>query len=360
MSLETTFHRLKVSEVRRETADSVSIAFETPKALADVYRFLPGQHLTVRALLGGEDLRRSYSVCVSPLDAELRVAVKRLPGGRFSTWANQVLQPGDEIEVMAPTGHFTWAFEPTAHRRYLGIAAGSGITPVMSLLETALRVEPKSHFTLLYGNRDSSSIMFLEALAALKNRFLSRLSVFHFLTGESEEVELFNGRLDATRCGQALDKLTDARQINAAFVCGPGGMMDAAEKALLSRGVPPDRILVERFTTGPISAAQAAVIDAHARKAQGAQVSVVLDGRRAKIAFDPAKGAILDNVRGAGLPAPYACKGGVCATCRAKVVEGSVEMKVCYGLTPAEIEAGYVLTCQSIPTSPNVVLSYDD
>jgi ring-1,2-phenylacetyl-CoA epoxidase subunit PaaE len=189
----------------------------------------------------------------------------------------------------------------------------------MSLLETALRVEPRSHFTLLYGNRDSGSIMFLEVLAALKNRYLSRLSVFHFLTAESEDVELFNGRLDATRCGQALDRLIDAGRIDAAFVCGPAGMMDGAEHALLSRRVPRERILVERFTTGPISAAQAAASEAHAREAEGARVSVVLDGRRATIAFDPAKGAILDNVRGAGLPAPYACKGGVCATCRAKV-----------------------------------------
>ena len=359
MSLETTFHKLKVADVRRETADSVSIQFQAPAELAELYGFRAGQYLTLRQDLAGEELRRNYSVCVSPLDQELRIAIKQIEGGRFSTWVNQNLKIGDTLEVMAPQGRFTWEFQPESARTYVGIAAGSGITPVLSLLKTALATEPKSQFVLFYGNRGTASIMFLEELAGLKNRYLGRLQIYHFLDDEFEDVELFNGRLDEARTGEALDTLVDVNNLDAVFICGPGPMMDAAEAALKSRGVPEQKILIERFTTGPISAEQAAQQAARAKEAEGAKVQVVLDGRRINVAFDPAKGAILDNVRAAGLPAPYACKGGVCATCRAKVVEGEVEMKVNYGLTAEEVAAGYVLTCQAIPVTRDVVVNYD-
>ncbi|HLG89071.1 MAG TPA: 2Fe-2S iron-sulfur cluster-binding protein [Alphaproteobacteria bacterium] len=359
MSLDSTFHPLRIAEIRRETADSISVRFEAPDDLATLYRFEAGQHLTLRTVLAGEDLRRNYSLCTSPLDGELRIAIKLVADGRFSTWAHAQLQEGDLIEVMAPIGRFTWGFDPAASRRYVGFAGGSGITPVLSLLKTALRVEPQSRFTLFYGNRATASIMFLEDLAALKNRYIDRVQIYHFLEDEAEEIELFNGRLDAARCGTVLDQLVDVAGLDAVFICGPGPMTDAAEAALTVRGVPAERILIERFTTAPPSALQAATIAALVECAVGAKISVLLDGRRATIAFDPARGTILDNVRAAGLPAPFACKGGVCATCRAKVISGTAQMKGNYALTADEVAQGYVLTCQALPTSDDVFVTYD-
>ena len=239
------------------------------------------------------------------------------------------------------------------------MVGGSGITPVISIIKTILKSKPKSRFTLLYGNRDTASIMFLEELASLKNRFLDRLEVYHFLENEAEEIELFNGRLDRAKCDEVLSSLVDVGATDAFFICGPGPMMDAAEAALLARGVPADRIFIERFTTGVLSAQQLARNEALQQKAAGTSLVVTLDGRRSSIRFDAAKGNILESVQAAGLPAPYACKGGVCTTCRAKVLSGSVVMKKNYGLTDQEVEQGYVLTCQAVPTSDEVVLNYD-
>ena len=263
------------------------------------------------------------------------------------------------IEVMAPHGSFTCTFDAGQARRYVGFAGGSGITPILSLLKTALSTEPESRFTLLYGNRSTPTIMFLEELAGLKDRFLDRLEIYHFLEDEAEEVELFNGRLDQEKCGEVLSTLVEPEETDVFFICGPGPMMDSVEAALLARGVPQDRILIERFTTGPVSAEQVARDLQLQQKAAGATIQVVLDGRRAKVAFDPERGNILDNVRAAGLPAPFACKGGVCATCRAKVVSGAVEMKVNYGLTAEEVANGYVLTFQAVPTTEDVAVDYD-
>lgn len=357
--MSTTFHPLTVTEVRRETDDAVSICFDVPESLRPLFQFRAGQHLTLRTELEGEDVRRNYSVCVAPHEGEVRVAIKRIGGGRFSTWANEALAPGATLDVMPPHGSFTWTFEPEARRRYVGIAGGSGITPVLSLLKTALSVEPHSSFTLLYGNRNSSSIMFLETLAALKDRFLDRLEVYHFLEEEEEEIDLFNGRLDRAKCDEVLATLVDPAEVDAFFVCGPGPMMDAAEAALRERGVDPSRILIERFTTDAPSAAQAAAQAALAQQAAGLHFAAVLDGRRRRVTFDPQAGNILDSARAAGLPAPYACKAGVCATCRAKVVSGKVEMGTNYGLTADEVAQGYVLTCQTVPLSDDVVVDYD-
>ncbi|MGI9169884.1 MAG: 2Fe-2S iron-sulfur cluster-binding protein, partial [Caulobacteraceae bacterium] len=335
------------------------IRLEAPPDLVDAYRFQAGQHLTLRRTFDGEEVRRNYSVCVSPLEGELRIAIKQMERGLFSSWANGVLKEGDLIDVMAPRGSFTWIFDVGKAGSYLAFAGGSGITPVLSILKTALAVEPKSRFTLFYGNRATASIIFLEELAGLKNRYLDRLEVYHFLEDEADDTELFNGLLDFDRCGEALDALADVAALDAAFICGPGLMMDAAEAALEARGLPADQILIERFTTTSLSARQAAAAASLARKAAGASISVILDGRRAKVAFNPERGAILDNVRAAGLPAPFACKGGVCATCRAKVISGTVKMKLNYGLTAQEVAEGFVLTCQAIPTSEAVTISYD-
>lgn len=357
MSIE--FHPLTVSEIRRETSDSVSILFAVPDALKETYSFRAGQHLTIRRVVGGEEIRRNYSVCVAPDEGILRVAVKQMPGGLFSTWANELLMPGDVLEVMRPHGSFTWSFEPGAQRSYVAFAGGSGITPILSLMKTALSTEAHSRFTLLYGNRASPSIMFLEELANLKDRYLDRLQVFHFLEDEEEEIDLFNGRLDRKKCDEVLERLVDPTKTDMFFICGPGPMMDAIESALNSRGVSKSQILIERFTTGPLSEAQALAARALEAKAAGLKMAVTLNGRRALIAFDPAKGSILDSVRAAGMPAPFACKGGVCATCRAKVTAGKVEMKVNYGLSDEELANGYVLTCQAAPVTGDVALTYD-
>jgi ring-1,2-phenylacetyl-CoA epoxidase subunit PaaE len=352
------FHRLRVAEIVPETDEASSIRFELPSELEEAFRFKAGQHLTLRADINGEEVRRNYSLCTAPFENELMVTVKRIAGGVFSNWVGDNLKAGDELDVMTPHGSFTTTFDPGAERHYVAFAGGSGITPVMSLIRTALAEEPRSRFTLFYGNRDSTSIIFLEALAALKDRYMGRLEIFHFLDAEAGDIELFNGMLDQARCGEAIEHLVDdPRAVAAWFICGPGPMMDAAEAALHERGVDKDRIHIERFTVGRPSAALAAQMQQLQQKAAGLTVSVTLDGRTRKVEFSQAN--ILDSARAAGLPAPFACKAGVCATCRAKVTSGTVEMAARYGLTDEEVEAGYVLTCQSVPTGEGVAVDYD-
>src|SRR5436853_4084818 len=253
--MSVSFHRLTVAEVVDETAEARSIRFAVPEELRETFLFRPGQHLTLKAEISGEEIRRNYSLCVAPQDDEVVVTVKRIAGGAFSNWANDNLRPGMAIEVMAPHGSFTWEFREGAANHYVGFAGGSGITPVMSLLKSALLTEPESRFTLLYGNRDSSSIIFLEALAALKNCFMDRLQVHHFLAEEAEEFELFNGMLDRAKCDEILGTLVDPADVAAFFICGPGPMMDAAEEALLARGVSKELIHLERFTADRPAAA---------------------------------------------------------------------------------------------------------
>ncbi len=353
------FHALTVAEVRKETADAISVRFHIPDELKDQFVFRAGQHLTLRTHLSGEEIRRNYSLCVSPLDGEVKVIIKQIPGGAFSSWANGTLLAGQKVDVMTPHGSFVWPFEASKAHHYVGFAGGSGITPVMSMLKTALQTEPKSHFTLFYGNRNSASIIFLEELAALKNRYLDRLKIFHFLDEEEDEIELFNGRLDRAKCDLLLSELVDTAKVDAFFICGPGPMMDAAEEALKARGVDSKLVFLERFVAGALTAAQAENVAKLEQRAAGLKLSVSLDGRRHLITFDAAKGNILDSARDAGLPAPFACKGGVCATCRAKVVSGQVEMKRNFGLTEEEVAQGYVLTCQAIPIGEGVVLDYE-
>ena len=353
------FHALKVAEVRREIDDAISLRFELSDALAPLFAFIPGQHLTLRADIDGEDVRRNYSICAAPHERELRIAIKQVRDGQFSTWANRHIVAGQTIEVMPPHGSFTFAFDPAQARTYVGFAGGSGITPVLSLLKTALQAEPDSRFILLYGNRSSATIMFLEELADLKNRFMGRLQIYHFLEEEEEEVDLFNGRLDSAKIADVLEALLDPQTIDAAFICGPGPMMDAAESGLVAAGVAPGRILIERFTVGRMSDAQAAAARELEQKAAGLKVKVTLEGRTRTLSFDADKGSILENARASGLPAPFACKAGVCATCRARLVSGEVTMKANYGLSAEEVAQGYVLTCQAIPLSDDVVLDYD-
>lgn len=353
------FHQLRIADVRREIDDAVSLRFEVPEESRQAFHFTPGQHLTLRMDVDGEELRRNYSICAAPHEGELRVAIKQIAGGRFSTWANANLRPGHVVDVMPPHGSFTWTFSPKRRATYAGFAGGSGITPILSLMKTALATEPTSQFVLLYGNRGSGSIMFLEELAALKNRFMDRLQIYHFLEDEEEEVDLFNGRLDSAKIAHVLQSLVDPAQIDAAFICGPGPMMDAVEAGLGAAGVPADRILIERFSTGAPSAAQTAAMREREQKAAGLTMRVTLEGRSRLVTFDAQAGNILDSARAAGLPAPYACKAGVCATCRARLTRGKVLMAANYGLSDAEVAAGYILTCQAIPESDDVAVDYD-
>jgi len=360
MSINAGFHKLKIAEVRRETPDAISIRFEIPEHLKEAFAFKAGQHLTLRAELDGDDVRRNYSVCVAPSDNELRIAIKQMIPGRFSVWANANFREGQEIEVLPPMGRFVVPDADQENPSYVALAGGSGITPVISIIKTVLETRRGARFVLLYGNRNTASVMFLEELAGLKNRYMERLEVYHFLEDEAEEIELFNGRLDGEKCEAVFDSLIDVRSADTFFICGPGPMMDAAEAALLARGVAREKILIERFTSSVLSAEQLAQREALQQKAAGTELMVTLDGRRSRIAFDPTKGSILDCVQAAGMPAPYACKGGVCTTCRAKILQGQVTMTKNYGLTEQEVADGYVLTCQSVPASDHVVLSYDE
>ncbi|NJC34434.1 ring-1,2-phenylacetyl-CoA epoxidase subunit PaaE [Sphingomonas jejuensis] len=357
MSSRTSFHPLTVTEVRRETADALSIRFAVPPELADLFAFQPGQYLTLRAVIDGEDVRRTYSICAAPSDDELRVAVKALPGGRFSTHVAERLRVGDTLDALVPAGHFTWDFGRVTGGHYAAFAAGSGITPVLSLIRTALATDPQARVSLFYGNRDAGGILFLEQLAALKDSHLDRFTVHHFLTAEEDEFELLNGRLDRGKCDEILSTLIDPTAVTAFFLCGPDGMMAAAEAALLARGVDTGRILLERFAAA--GAPPTAETVARSAAAAGRRIGVVLEGHRVTVPFDAAAGNILDSVRAAGLPAPYACKGGVCATCRARLRTGQVDMRVNYGLSDAEVADGYVLTCQAVPETDDVLVDYD-
>jgi len=352
------FHRLKVAEIVPETADAYSIRFHIPPELREAFAFKAGQHLTLRATINGEEVRRNYSLCTAPAECDWMVTVKRIGGGLFSNWVGDSLEPGDTVDVMVPHGSFTTDFDPARSRHLVGIAGGSGITPVMSLIKTLLREEPKSRFTLLYGNRDSSSVIFLETLAGLKDKHLGRFEIYHFLDQEEQDIELFNGMLNRERLDEAIGALVpDRAEVDGWFICGPGPMMDAAEGALLDRNIAKERIHIERFTADRPAGAVAKEIAQLQTQAAGVTVAVTLDGRTRRVPFTA--GNILDSARASGLPAPFACKAGVCATCRAKVTKGKVEMAVHYGLTDEEVAEGYVLTCQSVPVGDGVAVDYD-
>lgn len=349
------FHDLTISDLRRETADAVSLAFAVPQELRPDYEFTPGQYLTLRAAIDGEDVRRSYSVCSGLDDDELRVVVKRVAGGAFSGWVSEQLRIGDSLAVMTPGGRFGVPIEAGSTRTLVAFAAGSGITPVMSILKTVLRREA-GRFFLFYGNRSTADIIFREQLEDLKDRYLSRLAVFHVLSREQQDLPMLNGHLDAGKIGVLLRSVVPVASVDQAFVCGPQPMIEGLEKALSDLGMPRDRVHVERFTPGvgghprPV----AVMPGAHPK----AIATVISEG--ARFDFPVAEGeAIIDAAIRAGRSLPYSCKGGMCCTCRAKVVEGKVEMTVNYSLEPWETDAGFVLTCQSHPVTERVVIDYD-
>ncbi|MFN4062937.1 phenylacetate-CoA oxygenase/reductase subunit PaaK [Azoarcus communis] len=350
------FHPLKIAEVRRETADAISLRFDVPAELAEDYRFVQGQHLTLKARVNDEELRRSYSICAGVDDGELRVAIKKIGGGRFSTWAHDGLQAGDVIEVMTPEGRFHTELDPAQARHYVAFAAGSGITPILSLIKTTLKAEPKSRFTLIYGNRRQNSVIFAEALEDLKDRYMTRFTLYHVFSREEQEVPLFNGRLDRARVASFLDTLIPADNIDAAFICGPGAMIDEVEAGLLAGGLTAERIHLERFgipDSGPAHHVEAG-------DAPQARITVIADGLKREMEFRATDPSILDVALRAGMDLPYSCKGGVCCTCRARVLEGKVRMDKNYTLEQPDVDAGFVLTCQAHPLTERVVISFDD
>ena len=350
------FHTLRIDSLRRETDDAVSLSFAVPDALREAYAFTPGQYLTLRATIDGEEVRRSYSICSGLDDGELRVAIKRVPGGAFSGWANDALRVGDALSVMTPDGRFGVPLEPDAARTLVAFAAGSGITPVLSILKTVLAREPASRFVLFYGNRSTESIMFRGELEDLKDRFMARLSVFHVLSREQQDVAVLNGHLDAEKVGVLMRAMVSPQAVDHAFVCGPQPMIEGLEKALADLGLPRGRIHVERFTPGAGGRPHAVVVPPTAPPK--AIVTVIFEGARWEIPVAQGE-AIIDAAIRAGRNLPFSCKGGMCCTCRAKLLEGRVEMTVNYSLEPWETEAGYVLTCQSHPVTDRVVVDYD-
>ena len=353
------FHPLTIAEIRRETPEAVSIAFAVPPELAPAYRFQHGQHVTLKHPSEGLEVRRSYSICSGIDDGELRIAVKRQEGGIFSTFANERLRPGDTLEVMTPTGHFTAPLEPGASRLYLGIAAGSGITPLLSIIRTVLAREPRSRFVLLYGNRTTQSILFREALEDLKDRFLGRLSLTHVLSREAQDVPALSGRIDAAKLALFLRGTAPANQVDHAFLCGPGALIETAEKTLLGLGMPKERIHVERFAIeGAVALRRASPDAAAAPRPVVAEAEALLDGIRHHFPIGAGE-TVIDAALAAGLELPYSCRGGMCCTCRARLVEGEVAMDRNYSLEPWELEAGFVLTCQSRPKTRRIRLDYD-
>ncbi|MFL6836678.1 MAG: 1,2-phenylacetyl-CoA epoxidase subunit PaaE [Bradyrhizobium sp.] len=357
MSHAPRFHRLAVSDLRRETADAVSLAFAIPKELESDYSFAPGQYLTLRTTMDGEEVRRSYSICSGPDDGELRIAVKKIDGGAFSNWAADELKAGDELDVMTPTGRFGIAAAPQEARLYVGFAAGSGITPILSIAKGVLAREPNSQFFLFYGNRSTGGMLFLEELEELKDRFLQRFSLFHVISGEEQDIPILHGRLDGEKVRVLLRSMVPAASVDHVFICGPTGMSEDIEATCRETGIADDRIHVERFVSefGGRPRAKKAVAPGAPPKAVAA---LIIDGKRREVPVAEGE-AILDAALRAGMDLPFACKGGMCSTCRAKLVEGEAQMEVNYSLEPWELKAGFILTCQARPCSERVVVDYD-
>jgi ring-1,2-phenylacetyl-CoA epoxidase subunit PaaE len=357
------FHRLKISDIRQEPGECIAIGLAVPEDLRDAYRYTQGQYLTLKHVVEDEELRRSYSICAAVSDYSTRnqiwVAVKKVADGRFSTHAHQHFAIGDDIEVMTPEGRF---FSPLAvenDKHYVAFAAGSGITPILSIMKTTLEVEAKSRFTLVYGNRKAQSILFLEELEALKNLYLSRVRLIHILSAQPQEADLFNGRINGDKTKALLHGLIPAETIDQAFVCGPSNMIDEVEAALIESGVSKDKVHAERFGV-PVTSSVAKPNVNRESIGKAAKLVVQLDGKTQEMPFPYEGVSLLDVALNNGLDLPFACKGGVCCTCRAKILEGQVRMEKNYTLEKWEIDKGFVLTCQCHPITDSVLVSFDE
>lgn len=354
------FHPLQVVDVHRETRDAVVVTLKPQVGDEESFRFIPGQYLTFRRSFDGDELRRSYSICSGLDDGVLRVGIKRVAGGAFSSWANESLKVGDTLEAMPPMGNFHIPMEPQSAHHYLGFAGGSGITPLLSIIKSRLAREPHSRFTLVYANQQISSVMFREELEDLKNQYLGRFSVIHIFNSEGQEIDLFTGMLTREKCDDLFRRWLDLDSVHTAFICGPEPMMLTIAEALKEHGLSKDQIKFELFAAGQGRARQSAVTRAAETSTERCEATVTLDGVARTFSF-PMKGqSLLDAALEHSLEAPYACKAGVCSTCKARVIEGEVEMLVNHALEDYEVEAGYVLSCQCYPLTERLVVSYDE
>jgi ring-1,2-phenylacetyl-CoA epoxidase subunit PaaE len=357
------FHSLVVARVSQETRDTIAVSFDVPAGLREQFRYLQGQHLTLRGVIDGQELRRSYSICSAAQDELLRVAIKRTPGGVFSNWANDHLKAGLSVDVMAPSGHFNVPLDAGQQRHYLAFAAGSGITPVLSLIKTTLLTEPHSRFTLVYGNRASSSVLFKEELTDLKDRYMTRLTLAYVMSREQQDIDLFNGRITGEKCEQLLRHWVPVDDIDTAFICGPEDMMLGVSAALQAAGMERHDIKTELFAAGAAGRTRTPLPRAAQAVRRETAVTVIMDGHHATFTMDRGSEAgaesILDAALRQGLDMRYSCKGGVCSTCRCKLVDGKVDMDVNYALEDYEIARGFILSCQSFPVTDTVVIDFD-
>ena len=366
MSAAPRFHELSVARVNPKAAGSVAIALAIPEPLRETFAFQPGQFLTLRSQIDGQDVRRSYSICCAQShlarEGELEIGIRPMDGGVFSNWAATRLKPGDTLAVMPPDGRFTSKRPRALHR--VGFAAGSGITPILSIMASTLEDQPNSKFTLVYGNRRMDSVMFNEALQDLKDRYPDRLTLIHILSRQAQEVDLLQGRIDGDKVRAIIASLLPVGSMDEVFICGPEAMIEATESALLEAGVPRERVHTERFTSPTLESltpdARKAAIHSHAPVAEGSvALTVVLDGKPHEMRMNPDQ-HVLDVALAAGLDLPYSCRGGVCCTCRAKVLQGGVQMDRNFTLDSWETDKGFVLSCQARPTSERLVVSYDE
>lgn len=355
------YHPLTIAELRPEGSDAVCVALDVPDELRDTFKFEPGQHIGVRATIDGQEVRRTYSICSAKGERHLRIGVRLQERGSMSGHLGGKLRVGDKLEVLPPTGRFFLTPDPKATRLYCAFASGSGITPILGIIKNILEHEPASRFLLFYGNRTTASVMFAEELLALKDLYPQRLSLYFLMSREPQDVELFNGRIDAAKVGVLGRELFDARGIDAYFLCGPDTMIDSVREGLVALGVEQAKIHSEHFTSDAKKEVRLKPDpqEVSTQKEQ-TQVTVVMDGRRRSFAMGNDGATVLDAAEQAGLELPYSCRAGVCSTCRTRVVRGAVTMMTNYALEPWEVEAGYVLCCQALPASPELELTYDE
>lgn len=349
------FYELTVKEIRSETDDCISIAFDIPEDIKDNFKFIQGQNIAIKTNL--DEHRRSYSICSSPLEQEFRIAVKRVPNGVFSTYATTQLKVGDRLEILPPTGSFYTDINPFNKKQYVFFAAGSGITPVISNIKTILNTEKGSEITLVYGNKNTSSIIFKEELEALKDKHLTRFRIHYILSRERTESDFNFGRINAAKC-EELSKVIDLKKTDEFFICGPEQMIFEVRDFLSGKGIPKENIHFELFTTPTQKNIQIYTAEKQEEK-DGCAVTIKVDGRSYDLNLDYNSNTVLDAGLAEGIDLPFACKGGVCCSCKAKLLEGEVEMEVNYGLEDSEVKDGYILTCQSHPRSARIVVDYD-
>ncbi len=357
--MSTHFHELKIIEIVKETAECVSVCFSIPDNLKELFLYKEGQNLTIKKIIAGEEVRRSYSICSAPYENNLKIAIKKVDGGLFSTFANEALRINDTLNVMPPSGKFNAHLNASAYPNYLAIAAGSGITPVISIIKHTLNTQQDSQFTLIYGSKNRSSVIFFEELESLKNKYMERFTFINILSREKTDADIFYGRIDENKL-VALNKLVDYNNFAAAYLCGPEAMIFSSEEFLEKKGIAKNNIHFELFTTpGQKNNTQNIKEETIVSTGPKSNVTIKLDGRIVSFDLSYNGNNILDAALQEGADLPYACKGGVCCTCRAKLVEGKVKMDVNYALEPEELEQGFILTCQSHPTTEKVVIDFD-